>query len=253
MTTAQFITKYDGKRIDFDGVYGAQCLDEVGQYIQEVHGISGWAIARATAYQVWTEFGSIQANQYYDKIPNTPDGVPQEGDIVIWDTSVGTVGHIAAATGEGNTSNFTSFDQNWPGGSACHRQSHDYHGVVGWLRLKSKQGGSMAETAAQVEQRLLHGPGGIDEWIVKTYNAGVQRDSALEQLSQVQAQLVSLSARLDGLVADQAAKTAQIDQLNRVIADKDADITKLKAAGTIPVDSKWEVFKSLIKELLKWT
>lgn len=252
MTPQQFFTKYDGKKIDFDGFYGAQCMDLANQYIKEVDGRTGWEIARATAYQVWSEFDRITANQYYTKIVNTPDAVPQAGDLVIWNTTVGTAGHIAVATGQGNTSTFTSFDQNWPGGSACHYQSHNYNGVVGWLRLKTKQGGTtMAETAAQVEQRLLHGPGGIDEWIVKNYQLSVELNNLRATEAQLRKDVDTIAKQVKDLQAVVAERDGQVKSLTALVADKEADIAKLKAVGTIPVDNKWEVFKSLIKELLK--
>jgi len=252
MTTQEFFAKYDGRRIDFDGNYGAQCMDLAAQYIQEVVGVSGWSIGRATAYQVWSEFDAISANQIYDKIPNTPEGVPQAGDIVVWDTSIGSAGHIAVATGQGDTNNFTSFDQNWPGGSASHYQSHNYNGVVGWLRLKNKQGGQpMAETKEQAENRLLHGPGGIDDLTIQNYNLGVQLNNLRQTETQLRKDVDTIAKQVKDLQAQVAGKDKQIADLNTLVAQKDADIQNLKNAGKIPVDNKWELFKSLIKELLK--
>ena len=46
----------------------------------------------------------------YEKIKNTPDGLPQKGDIVIWGTEIGPYGHIAVFI-EGNLNTFTSFDK----------------------------------------------------------------------------------------------------------------------------------------------
>ena len=71
----------------------------------------------------------------YDKIANTPTGVPQKGDIVIWGQGVGPYGHIAVFY-QGDAMKFTSFDQNWPVGTVCHFQPHNYTGVLGWFRPK---------------------------------------------------------------------------------------------------------------------
>ena len=39
MYIEEFINKYNGKKVDFDGVYGAQCVDLVRVYINEFFGI----------------------------------------------------------------------------------------------------------------------------------------------------------------------------------------------------------------------
>lgn len=59
----------------------------------------------------------------------------KSGDIVIWGTKLNRTGHIAIATGEGNTSKFYSYDQNW-NGKAMHKVQHTYKGFEGVLRPK---------------------------------------------------------------------------------------------------------------------
>ena len=133
MTFDEFLTKYNGKLVDFDGFYGGQCMDLYQQYNREV--ISGPHIP-ANAYQVWDNY----PKDFYDKIENTPEGMPQKGDVVIWNQNTGGgFGHIAIATGNetDTTSMFESFDQNWPIGSTCHYQRHSYNSVYGWLRPKN--------------------------------------------------------------------------------------------------------------------
>ena len=71
-------------------------------------------------------------------LENTPSFVPQKGDIVIWGAGLGNIyGHIAIATGEGNTSQFYSYDMNW-GGKACKKVLHNYKGFLGVLRPKDQ-------------------------------------------------------------------------------------------------------------------
>lgn len=129
MTIQQFFDKYNGKGIDFDGYYGFQCMDLAHQYAVEVVG-KDFAPAPA-AKDVWKQ--NISG---YDKIPNTPNGVPQKGDIVIWGVGIGPYGHIAVFD-HGDQNSFVSFDQNWPLGSLCHFQNHNYNGVLGWFHPKS--------------------------------------------------------------------------------------------------------------------
>lgn len=129
MTAQEFFNKYNGVGLDFDGYYGDQCVDEVQYYNRDVVGapaLTGNAIDIFTTYP----------KDFYDQVTNTPDGVPQVGDIVIWGTSIGQYGHIAIFV-KGDPNQFTSFDQNWPLNSLCHFQPHNYSGVVGWLHPKN--------------------------------------------------------------------------------------------------------------------
>lgn len=128
MTFDEFKLKYNGKGIDFDGYYGFQCMDLAHQYAVEVVG-KDFAPAPA-AKDVWNQ--NIDG---YDKIPNTPTGVPTKGDIMVWGTGIGAYGHIAIFD-NGNVNSFQSFDQNWPINSLCHIQDHNYTGVLGWFHPK---------------------------------------------------------------------------------------------------------------------
>lgn len=134
MTFEDFLIKWNGRFIDFDGAYGPQCMDLMHQYIVEVLGLTdGRILAAPAAKDVFNNFDTIVGREYFEKIANTPTGVPQEGDIVLWET--GTWGHVAIFI-EGDVNKFNSFDQNYPVGSPCHIQSHTYSGCLGWLRFK---------------------------------------------------------------------------------------------------------------------
>lgn len=130
MTLNEFINKYNGKKLDFDGAYGAQCKDLFSAYNKEVIGNPNYIVG--DAYKL---FDAAPAS-VYDKIKNTPTGVPQPGDIIIWDQGIGKYGHVAVFV-EGDARTFRSFDQNFPLNSACHIQNHDYKAVIGWLRKKA--------------------------------------------------------------------------------------------------------------------
>jgi uncharacterized protein YjdB len=57
---------------------------------------------------------------------------------VVWGTGLGNqYGHIAIATGEGTTSYFYSYDQNW-GTKAMKKIKHTYKGFLGVLRAKDQ-------------------------------------------------------------------------------------------------------------------
>ena len=127
MTFDEFRNRYNGKYLEVAGSPNAknQCVDLANGYIRDVlgHAIIEWTNA---------EDFPAKCMDFCDWIPNTPKGVPEKGDIVIWDFSTDEYGHIAVFI-SGNTRSFVSFDQNWPVGSPCHEQTHNYNNVIGWL------------------------------------------------------------------------------------------------------------------------
>ena len=102
-----------------------QCTDLGNAYIRDVLGL------RIIEWTNAVDFPS-KAGDKYEYIKNTPTGVPQAGDLMIWGKSPG---HIAIFV-SGDTNKFTSFDQNWPVKSPSHLQEHTYTNVLGWLHPK---------------------------------------------------------------------------------------------------------------------
>lgn len=152
MTFQEFIDTHLGKKLDWDGQYGYQCVDLFRFYCSQVlkipqpKGVGG-------ASEFWTKFSKdpvLTANFY--PINNTPDGVPQFGDVILWNNKAGGGwGHVAMFI-EGDSNQFTSLDQNWPVQSVT-KTKHDYQNVYGWLHPK---GNSMSNTTllAECESKL---------------------------------------------------------------------------------------------------
>lgn len=136
MTLDTFIEKYKGKEIDYDGAYRGQCVDLFRQYIKECltgnqpKGVTG-------AADFWSNYDSDpNLNQYFDKIPNTLEFIPSEGDVMIWNKRAGGgFGHVAVVK-SASQDNFVSFDQNWSKISYCELVNHTYSNVYGVLRPK---------------------------------------------------------------------------------------------------------------------
>ena len=150
MTFDAFISKYNGKGIDYDGNYGVQCFDLANQYCKDVIGCAGFS--GMYAHQIYTDFNSQANKGNFDRIANTPDFVPKKGDIMVWAASLnGKAGHVAICTGEGDTKHFYSYDQNWTGrNDPTTKIKHDYSHVLGVLRPKdqNKVVGDKAATTA---------------------------------------------------------------------------------------------------------
>jgi hypothetical protein len=129
MTPQQWFESVNGKYIEVAGSANAknQCVDCANDYIKRVLGLP---------YIEWTNAIDFpqHAGDKYEFIWNTPEALPIEGDLMIFD--IGEVGHISVFM-EGNLSTFRSMDENYPIGSPCLIVNHNYSKVIGWLRPKS--------------------------------------------------------------------------------------------------------------------
>jgi len=150
-----FINQFNNKSLDYDGVYGGQCVDLAKKWLS----VLGYSVTGAWGNAIdWDKHGSMTDLEW---IANTPTGVPQEGDLIVW--GMKPYGHIAVFI-EGNTNRFTSFDQNYPVGSVCHVQEHNYSNVKGWLRpLKYKKEQMIPHSS--IEGRVYNADGKLIYWI----------------------------------------------------------------------------------------
>ena len=132
MNYQEFINEYNGKSFDYDGVSGVQCVDLVKMYLDKVFGIkpSSWGNAK----DYYENFNNLPIKNYFTRIANTPELIPQKGDICVWGSGLGNkYGHISIATGVGTTKQFYSYDLNW-GGKKVRIVLHNYTGFLGVLR-----------------------------------------------------------------------------------------------------------------------
>lgn len=132
----KWVEKNLKKGIDYDGVYGVQCVDLVKHYIKNVLGITPQSIGNAIEY-----YNKRSSSKYltsnFTWITNTPEFVPKKGDICVF-TSKSGHGHVSVASGEGDTHSFYSYDQNYPTGKhePMTRIKHSYASFLGVLRPK---------------------------------------------------------------------------------------------------------------------
>lgn len=125
------INSMNGRSIDYDHSYGAQCADVGMQYASDMFGI-GMVIADGSGY--WRQ---SQLMPYCDAIPaNQP---PRYGDIVSWSGSSGAypnggAGHIAIyISGDPGSGFITCLTQN-PNPAGMMPLKAD--GIQGWMRPK---------------------------------------------------------------------------------------------------------------------
>lgn len=146
----QWFAQVDGKPIESEDPTNLdQCFDLAFNWCDFLN-IPRDSIRHFRAYQIFTD-PNPDTTDFWEMIANTPTGVPQVGDLIIWGTQVGVSGHVAIFK-EGDSSQFTSEDQNWAGLQKAHLTKHSYNGVIGWLRAKNQQVDNSAVIAQPIAQ-----------------------------------------------------------------------------------------------------
>jgi len=96
------------------------------------------------AADFWHKYNDdYNSKTYWDKMPYISSFVPIEGDICIWDYPHGGVvyGHIGIVFGkEQSAKQFTCLESNWSRRLKVTVETHNQWGVLGFFRLKKKEG-----------------------------------------------------------------------------------------------------------------
>ena len=114
-----------GKALDYDGAYGAQCVDLIKYY----YAYLGEKPVRGNGKDYATNAlpGGWSRIQYYYGF------VPEPGDIAVWTTGGGGYGHVAIIT-YADENGFRSIDQNIAGTTGCVAMSRSYSNLWGVVR-----------------------------------------------------------------------------------------------------------------------
>lgn len=116
-----FVRKYSGRAIDFDGAFGAQCVDLTAFYFKEVVGVTP---ARGNGKDIFY-------NQSAGVTKHPGAGLAKPGDVVCWGSALGGgYGHVAVALADQGGS-ILCFSQN-PG--PCRQIVISKSGMIGYLR-----------------------------------------------------------------------------------------------------------------------
>lgn len=129
----KYLQNHIGVGVDFDGKYGYQCMDLAIDYMYKLS--NGNVRLFGNAYQAKNN----NLGNYAKVYNNTPDFLPQPGDIVVWyprwwNSNYGHIGIIK----EANLNKFTSLEQNKKGdltyGEVGKLGTHDYSDVAYFIR-----------------------------------------------------------------------------------------------------------------------
>lgn len=207
MTLQDFVSRWKGKYLDFDGFPPSnpyQCVDLARQYWKDVCKIAQPRSVKG-ASDFWTNYPTDpNLNQNFDRIDNAPNNHPNAGDVIIWSNKAGGgFGHIAICL-SANASSFTSFDQNYPTGAPCGEYSHNYTHVLGWFSRKGASMGATVQVPSETFEELVRKSTAWDEhqktpcMTVKEYNA---------QMASKQAEIDLLYQRIEQLETQIAGHT----------------------------------------------
>lgn len=137
-----FVGQWNGKYADFDGAYGAQCVDLFNFYNRDV--VKAPRIAVGTAAQL---FGAAPAS-HYEKLP--ANAAPRKGDVAVWGTSwpYTSAGHVAIVLAD-QGGNIQVLTQN-PGATKIASMTKSY--LSGYLRPRNLGGNSGANPVGNVDE-----------------------------------------------------------------------------------------------------
>jgi hypothetical protein len=149
MDLQEFVAKYKGKVVDFDGAYGAQCVDLARQYMAEVWGFTKQpeAVIGASVFFFQHSQRPIQY-KLCNCVPYTGAVQPPIGALLIFKSSgTNQYGHIAICLNT-TSQDMTVFEQDGIANDKAlekgKRQKGAYIGtwkydrLVGWLTKKEE-------------------------------------------------------------------------------------------------------------------
>lgn len=138
MILEEFIDKYDGKKVDFDGVYGAQCVDLFRQYAKEVLRIkehTGPCQTTGGAKDLYLDYDKMPLEKKYFIRSRSKNW--KAGDILIWDsTPTNKYGHVAIFLATIGVNHLLVFEQNGITQAGAQIKMRSRENLLGYLRRK---------------------------------------------------------------------------------------------------------------------
>jgi hypothetical protein len=96
MTLSEFVQKYNGKAIDYDKAYGAQCVDVFRQYCKEVLNIEHTGGVNGAKDLFLDYFKMPKEQKYFSLVEERKAPKYKTGDVLVWNsTKSNQYGHVA--------------------------------------------------------------------------------------------------------------------------------------------------------------
>lgn len=134
---------YVGRKIDFDGYYGMQCMDLAVDFVYWATGIRMWGDAKDAPNNAFNGKATVYRN--------TPDFQQEVGDVAVFTRGRfdNQYGHIGIVYDKGNLNGCTILEQNWDGmaNTGAALRWDDCNGIGYFIRIKF-DGANVKQTAA---------------------------------------------------------------------------------------------------------
>ena len=136
MSFEEFIIKYNGKKVDFDGAFGAQCVDLFRQYNKEVwENPHTGAVDGAKDLVVNYERMPLE-QRFLSLVPVNRDFV-KAGDVAVWGASASNkYGHVAIVVGLLGDESLIVFEQDGFKQDGAKLNVRSIKNLLGFLRKK---------------------------------------------------------------------------------------------------------------------
>ena len=140
MTLSEFVAKYKNRKVDYDLVYGAQCVDLFRQYCHQVLRIPHTgSVDGAKDLFLNYEYMPLE-KKYFDCIPYDSENADiRPGDVIVWnETATNRYGHVAIVISTLENA-VVVFEQNGFVQDGAKLFTRSLNNVLGVLRLKVVQ------------------------------------------------------------------------------------------------------------------
>ena len=134
MNLNEFITKYIGKKVDFDGAYGAQCVDLFRQYCKDVLKIPHTGSVDG-AKDLMLQYDNLPLEKKYFNAIKTRN--VRYGDIAVYGaTKTNKYGHVAIVVSAIDKYRTLVFEQNGYTQDGAKLVERSVDNIIGILRFK---------------------------------------------------------------------------------------------------------------------
>lgn len=205
MTYQDFKVRWNGRRINYDGVYFYQCVDLILQYIADCYGITSGVWGNAIDYWYNPKAPLLQK---FDKLATTNC---QPGDIVVLFGLNGNIyGHIGICDHQ-DANNVWMFEQNGATGNGSGTgkdapqvwRSVPKTRIAGILRPKPSQPAPPPVTPAPRVQTVFL-PGSVRSWALYRVGSGLRKGTSDQIATLAPWQYGGLTYKIEGWVGDVA-------------------------------------------------
>lgn len=135
MKFEQFLTKYCGKKVDFDGAYGAQCVDLFRQYCRDVLDTPHTGAVDG-AKELYEKYADLPVEKkYFTRL--SKKAVPECGYVAVWGaTPANRYGHVAIVICRIGSFSLLVFEQNGVLQDGAKFTVRSTENLLGYLKYK---------------------------------------------------------------------------------------------------------------------